>query len=102
MSTHAMTEEDVADMFAVAHEDNFLKDGDIGTSLTKRRDLAAFLLLDSLVPGTGDIVGSAEHDELYLDVTLAELAQAGISEAQVQILLRCGVFCSDHHLKMFV
>jgi hypothetical protein len=32
-----------------------------------RRDLAAFLLLDELVPGTKPIVAAAEHDEFYLD-----------------------------------
>jgi len=66
---------------------------------TKRRDLNAFLLLERLVPGEGDMISAAEHDEFFLDVGLEELAKVA-TEEDVKTLLRCGVTIRDDSLRM--
>lgn len=68
-----------------------------------RPDLHAFQLLDELVPGTRDIVSSTGHDEIWLSIEPALLAEA-ITAGQVQELVRCGVrYDADHDaLCMFV
>jgi hypothetical protein len=69
-----------------------------------RPDLHAFLLLDELVPDSNrDILAGAEHDEVFLDVSIDEL-EGRITEEQVRDLLRCGVFYNDDDevLYMFV
>lgn len=70
---------------------------------SNRTDLHAFMLLDSLVPGTRDMVTGAEHDEIFLNVDLDNLAEK-ITEDQVLDLVRCGVMYNDEFecLSMFV
>jgi hypothetical protein len=63
---------------------------------TARPDLCAFLLLDRLVPGSGDIVTSAEHDEIFLTTDCDELAKAA-TEADILTLVRCGVHYSHEY-----
>jgi hypothetical protein len=60
--------------------------------LSERPDLCAFLLLERLVPGRkgGDIIGSAEHDQIWLDVNIEKLS-AVASDADICTLVRCGV-----------
>ena len=48
------------------------------------------LLLHKLQPSDDDIIGGANHDEIYLSIDLEKLA-AVISEEQIIDLLRCGV-----------
>lgn len=69
----------------------------------RRPDLCAFLLLDRLVPGTTDMVSSAEHDEIWLDTDCDELA-AVATEDDILFLVRCGVRYDDdiESLAMFV
>lgn len=71
--------------------------------LANRPDLCAFLLLDRLVPGTHDMVSSAEHDQIWLDVDVEKLA-AVITPDDVATLQRCGVFLAVdvESLSMFV
>ncbi len=72
------------------HDEEFLKFERVQPKRSARPDIHAFLLLDELVPGGGDIVTGAEHDEIYLDVspdTLSEVA----TEDQIVELIRCGV-----------
>ena len=71
-------------------QDDFLRFEDIANPRSKRPDLNAFILLDQLVPGEVDIVGAAEHDEIFLDVDPTALAAAA-SDEQLQELVRCGV-----------
>lgn len=73
-------------------EEEFLQFGRIPEErrLSNRADLHAFLLLDQLVPGTGDMVSAAEHDEFFLDVSPDELAKVA-TEEQITDLIRCGV-----------
>ena len=61
---------------------------------TARPDLCAFLLLDRLVPGGGDIVSAAEHDEIYLATDCDKLASVA-TESDILTLVRCGVRYSN-------
>jgi len=83
-------------------DDEFLKFERVENKLSRRPDLHAFLLLDSLLPGDRDIVSAAAHDEIYLDVELDQLAATAITEEQVRDLVRCGVRESEDSLCMFV
>jgi hypothetical protein len=64
---------------------------------SNRNDLCAFMYLDKKFDGTGDIVGAAEHDIIYLDGNAEEL-----TEDDVIYLLRCGVLYGDDSLYMNV
>lgn len=86
-------------------QDDFLKFEKIESPLHRRPDLCAFLLLDSLSNPSDagrDMVSAAEHDVIYMDVDVEELA-AKITDDQVLVLVRCGVsYDSDNDgLMMF-
>lgn len=87
------------------HQEEFLKFDKIpiDRKFSKRSDLQAFMMLDELVPGLGDMISAAEHDEIYLQVGLEELA-AVAEEEDVIDLIRCGVMVDKEtdSLKMFV
>ncbi len=72
------------------YNDEFLKFDRVENKTSKRADLHAFNLLDKLVPGDCDIVCSAEHDEIWLDVRPEELSKVA-TEEQIIELIRCGV-----------
>ena len=82
------------------HEE-YLKFSRVENPLHARPDICAFLLLDKLVPGNTDIVTSAEHDKIWLDINLAELAVTATPE-DITTLIRCGVHYDDDSLAMFV
>ena len=89
------------ELFQKYERDEYLKfDERVEPKRSKRADLHAFLLLDELVPGARDIVACAEHDEIYLDVDLRDLAKVA-TEEQVIELVRCGVRVDEHGLCMF-
>ncbi len=94
---------DLSEMFDKYHDDEFLEFERIEKPLHRRLDMCAFLILDSLIPGDGDIVGNASHDEIFLDVDIEELAKV-ITEEQVRDLIRCGVVFNNLYdcLSMFV
>jgi hypothetical protein len=81
--------EDLHELFE-KHNDEFLKFERVENKRSNRDDLHAFLLLDSLVPGSGDIVAAAEHDEIWLDIAPKEFAKVA-TEAHIIELTRCGV-----------
>lgn len=85
------------------HDKEFLRFERVANPRSKRPDLHAFLLLDELTPDTRDMVSSAEHDEIWLDVKIEALAEV-ITEEQFVDLIRCGVrYDSDvDSLAMFV
>lgn len=93
---------DIHELFEKHHEE-FLKFSRVKNKLSNRPDLHAFLLLDKLIPGDGDMVGSAEHDEILLSINGEELVQKA-TEEQIVDLIRCGVrWCSEYDtLAMFV
>lgn len=82
------------------HQDEHLRFEQIVAPLNRRPDLHAFILLDRLVPGDTDMVAAAEHDEIFLEVQLGELA-AVITEEIIVDLIRCGVRCDGEGLAMF-
>ena len=67
----------------------------------KRSDLCAFIKLHELVPGDDRIIAAAEHDEIYFDIELDDLATAAIKD-DIIYLIRCGVRITDCGLGMFV
>lgn len=90
------------------HCDEYLQFHRVADKHSKRPDLHAFILLDSLAPSAGDyttrgedIVSAANHDEIYLSIDLENLAQV-ITEQQVIELIRCGVRIEEDSLQMFI
>lgn len=102
-----MTPEELRELFK-KHDDEYLKFERIERKpadfLTHRPDLYAFLILDTLVRSERHIVSAAEHDEIFIDVTPEKLAEAGVTEAQVIDLIRCGLIYPDEYdcFAMFV
>lgn len=83
-------------------EDDFLEFGKIENPRHPRADICAFLMLHDLVGGDGDMVSAAEHDEIFLDVDLDDLA-AKVTKDQLRDLVRCGVRIGEYDsLAMFV
>lgn len=83
------------------HDDEFIKFDRVKNKLSSRPDIHAFILLNQLVPGTSDMVSASEHDEIFLDIDVEELAKVA-TEGQVIDLIRCGVRLGDYGLAMFV
>ena len=99
-----MTYERMKELFDDDNSDReFLKFDRVQNKLSKRPDLHAFLLLDSLVAGDSDIVAAAEHDEIFIE-TCAEKLAAVATEEQIIELIRCGVRLNTSYdsLVMFV
>ena len=72
------------------YEDEYMKFELVQVRMSKRPDIHAFMLLDDLTPGGGDMVAAAEHDEIWLASDCEELAKI-ITKDQVRQLCRCGV-----------
>ena len=96
-----MTREEMEAIFnGDEHDEEFLKFDRVERKRSQRPDLHAFLLLDEIVPGRADIVCAAEHDEIFLDVDLDDLAAKATRE-QIVELVRCGVRLDHEGLAMF-
>ena len=106
-----MTVDEMIAAFEAAGDRTFTEifqcDGRFGT---KRNDLHAFMLLESILPGAPnssgyvmDMVAAAEHDEIYLDINLERLAEV-VTLEQVEELESCGVHFDEDGdgLSMFV
>ena len=96
-----MTTSQIASLFE-QHNNEGHKFNLVANKLATRPDLHAFMLLDKLFPdSTGcDMIGSAEHDQIWLAVhDLEQLTEENIVE-----LVRCGVFFDSEikTLSMFV
>lgn len=74
---------------------------DVANKLSQRPDLHAMILLDRLVPGNMCMIAAADHDQVYLETDLDELAKV-ITEEQLIELFRCGVWFDDNGLNLFV
>ncbi len=96
-----MTTEEMERLFREHEETDYIKFEFVENRRSQRPDMHAFLLLDSIVPGDKDIVGDAQHDEIYLSVGDEELAEK-ITPEQVLELVRCGVRHGEYGLCMFV
>lgn len=92
----------LSEMFDQFEDDYFRFEG-VENKLSNRPDLHAFILLNQLQPKDRDMVSAAEHDEIYLDIDVEELAKV-ITLDQVRDLTRCGVRYDDglDCLAMFV
>jgi hypothetical protein len=68
-----------------------------------RSDLCAFHLLDAIAPSNRDIIESAEHDKIWLDIDCNQLAEFA-TEDHIKYLCRCGVMYNSesNKLSMFV
>lgn len=75
-------------------DSEFLKFELVQKKLSNRADLHAFMLLDSMFPGTNDMVDGASHDEIYLCVPVDDLLSRA-TEDQIVELVRCGVRYDD-------
>jgi hypothetical protein len=86
------------------YTDEFKNFASVLNPLHVRPDICGFLVLDSLVPGTTEVmVGGADHDQIWLSVDCKRLA-AIATEEDILLLVRCGV-CYDEReesLYMFV
>jgi len=85
--------------------DEYIKFGNVQDKLHPRPDICAFLLLDKLCPDKDgrDMVGWAEHDEIWLDVDCEKIAVLA-TEEDILTLTRCGVRYDEEtdSLAMFV
>lgn len=82
--------------------DSFKEFDDVELKRSSRPDLHAFIMLDELFPKSRDIVTSASHDQIWLDVSEEEIET--LTEEQILELSRSGVFYDDEccALSMFV
>jgi hypothetical protein len=78
------------------NNDEFLKFDRVENKLSSRPDLHAFLLLDRLVPGSGDIVGSAVCGEIFLSTDVEELLKVVTDEQLIEIY-RCGILYNEEY-----
>lgn len=74
----------------MSEADEFLEFDRIENPRHPRPDICAFLMLHELLGGEGDIIGSASHDEIWLDVDVKKLAAKAAPEF-IRDLSRCGV-----------
>lgn len=88
-----MTTKTLAERFD-QFDDEYIKFNRVEQKLSGRPDLHAFILLDKLQPGAGDLIGASEHDEFFLNINCDELA-AVITDDQILELVRCGIRHDD-------
>lgn len=96
-----MTTEELEAMFERHSEEERLKFDRVENPRHPRPDLCAFMMLHDLVPAKRDMVCSAEHDEIFLDVDPEDLARVATDDI-VRDLVRCGVRYNGGSLAMFV
>jgi hypothetical protein len=90
-----MTIEERFSMF----DKEYLKFNRIENPLSTRPDMHAFIMLDRIFPGTGDMVSSAEHDEIFLGI----VPDGGVlTDDQICDLVRCGVRYDEEAFCLFV
>ncbi len=71
------------------HENDYLRFEKVENKKSTRPDLHAFILLNELFPRDRDLICSAAHDEIWLDVDTGEIET--LTENQIIELNRCGV-----------
>lgn len=82
------------------YNDNYLKFEIVENKKSNRPDLHAFLFLDDLFPKERDIISSASHDIIWLDVDSEEIET--LTELQILELVRCGVMYDEDSLCMVI
>jgi len=77
-------------------DDEYIKFERIQNKFSSRPDIHAFILLNQLFPGDGDMVSAAEHDQIFLDVNVEEFNEKATDE-QICDLVRCGlIYMSEY------
>jgi len=85
-----MEQQTVAEIFAAVPDDDYIDFNAVENKLSQRADMHAFMVLDKLVPDSGDLISASEHDEFYLSIDCDELAKVLTLEI-ARDLSRCGV-----------
>jgi hypothetical protein len=81
--------------FVDEHYRDFLKDKELQFErVFNRNDLEIFYRLDKLFPSEEDIVCAAEHDEIFLNITISDILTCCTKEEFLD-LIRLGVRVSD-------
>lgn len=92
-------------LFDEKYGSEFRKFERVEDPLHRRRDLAAFLLIDRLVPSdtATTIISAAEHDQIWIEVDPEELSKQA-SDEDILTLIRCGIIysSSEDSFYMFV
>lgn len=94
----------VHEYFEILEEsgDEYLNFDKVENKLSSRRDLHAMMILDGLVHGTGNMLASASHDEIWLDIDEDQLERVITMELATE-LYRCGFAFREYgSLHMFV
>lgn len=60
-----------------------------------KADIAAFLLLDKLIPDKSGIIGGATHELIWLSTDIDKLAEVA-TEEDILYLYRCGVRLGEY------
>lgn len=95
-----MTPEEIAALLEC--NDEYLEWERVENKRSTRPDMHAFLLLDSLKPGsTRDMVCGAEHDQIWLNFSLDDLAEIATPELLIE-LHRCGVLVDEDNNCLFM
>ena len=89
-----MNVKELEELFGERNDGEFLEFDRIELKRSSSPDLHAFKLLERLVDINGDIVCAAEHDTIYLGVSVSELAKV-ITEQDIIDLIRCGVIYDE-------
>jgi hypothetical protein len=83
------------------YEKEFLKFERVENKFSNRPDLHAFILLDKLFPEITDMISSAEHDQIWLDISMEDFEKIA-TEKIILELVRCGVMFDEESLSLFV
>lgn len=68
----------------------------VPVKFSNRSDLHGLILLDKIMPDGHTIISAAEHDEIYFDFDIEELAKV-ITKDQILELVRCGISYDGHN-----
>lgn len=80
------------------HNAEYLKFDRVSNPMHKCRDLCALLMLDKLVAYEGtEFIVSADHEIIYLGVSIDELA-AVATEEDIITLVRCGLMTDTNNI----
>lgn len=79
---------DLHERFEKFSENDYLEFRKVKNKRSKRADLHAFIMLDEWFPSHMDIICSAEHDEIWLEVEDDDLQD--LTDDQILELVRCG------------
>jgi hypothetical protein len=89
-----MTVDELKDLFEQHSHEGRLDFHRISVKRSSSPDLHAFLLISELLPSDNNIISTAEHDRIWLEVEVEDLAEVATEEIVLE-LVRCGVIYDD-------